>query len=1709
MTKLKEFQKKRENLKRSLVIFEKFVFSLDDQPNELQKIELELRLNKIKDILMEFDDIQDEIERLSSSEHIEDEERSNFEEQYFKVSGRANFLLAKPKPSVEVTEGKRKQSIKLPPIRLPTFSGDYESWLEFRDTYKSLVHNNTDIDNVNKMHHLKSVLKDNAAEVVHRLQVTEENYEIAWQLLCSRYDNERLLTNSHITALFNTQVITRESHESIRQLIDNFTKNLLSLESLNEPVKQWDSLIIYIASSKLDSTTRRKWEEYIPSLNNITFDNFITFLRDRADLLETMQATGTAPSSSRYNTSATSSKDAAYGKTLRRPKEQSLLTMNKQIDSSQTKVSTVCPKCNGDHLLRTCDSFLKLTTDQKAEKVSQWNVCFNCLRPGHYAIKCWRGRCKTCNRKHHTLLHGYQPQNAKHPQPGDAPVDADVSLMSRQCNGQVLLSTAVVQIYDSSGKPIRARAILDNGSTSCLMTEKLHEKLNLPVDDVNTSVFGVNKQQVKLTKTCKARVKSLINDYEFEKTYYILPTITSNLPSYSVDITALNIPTDFVLADPNFHTPCNVDLLLGANVFWDLLENGRMKLGRNKPIMCQTKLGWVISGFCPTISQAVNDEVVCNLLSHTDNTEILNNNLTRFWLLDECSVKSPSSYYTQEEMACENHFIENTTRMPDGQFCVRVPLKKPLDSLGDSYKKAQRCLYFMERRLEKDETLNTMYKQFLDEYEQLGDMTKITDPEKQKLGNFLPHHGVLRQESITTKLRVVFNASSETTTGVSVNDLQMVGPTIQSDVVSILLRFRSQPYVFTADITKFYRRVLVHPDDRQLQQILWRASPSEPVNTYQLNTVTYGTASAPFLAIRCLKQLSLECKDQQIAEAIANDFYVDDFIGSASSKAEAKHIIAGVTETLQSASMQLRKWRTNDETLIHDVTNDNKDISLGNLDEVKALGVGWKSSTDELYFSTNKVTNTTKGKVTKRYILSTISKIFDPLGLAAPSVVQCKILLQSLWLHKLSWDEEVPDKVLSQWNKIINTISALDKIRIPRSAISTYIYFEFHTFTDASEAAYGACLYIRSVTEGRVITRLLMAKSRVSPIAKALTTPKLELCGALIGAKLVQKARAALRVSPRSCTYWTDSTIVLGWLRMLPVKLKIYVRNRVSDILEITEDSNWRHVPTHLNPADYVSRGVPATELSSLQLYWNGPDFLKNTEEEWPKNIYTQELPEVKEETTLITTEQVEPQFLFERYSSFQKLLRVTSYILRFIHNMKNADKITGVLKTCELERARKLLVKLAQAESFPDYNTNTSMHKKQFSKLNVFIDSEGLLRVGGRLTNSQFDYDKKHPLLLGSSHTLTKLLFMSEHKRLLHAGPQAMLASIRQKYWPLGGRNLSRTTYHKCVLCTRMKGATTTPLMGNLPATRVQLTSPFQVVGVDYAGPIFSASKKGRGCTLTKVYIAIFVCFSVKAVHLELVSNLTTDGYMAALHRFVSRRGLPSDIYSDNGTQFVGAYNELKRFLASNSIQISDRASRDNINFHFVPPYSPHFAGLAEAAVKSTKHHLVRVLGNSHLTFEELCTVLFQIESILNSRPITPLSSDPNDLEALTPGHFIIGRPLTAVPQSDYSDINMNRLNRYQRTQQLQQHFWSRWSKEYVSELQQRQKWNLHTDNVLTKDIMVLIKDDNAPPMKWKLGRIVATYPGSDGICRVADVRTSAGIVRRNFKRICPLPTC
>ncbi|XP_043263590.1 uncharacterized protein LOC122403871 [Colletes gigas] len=462
-------------------------------------------------------------------------------------------------------------------------------------------------------------------------------------------------------------------------------------------------------------------------------------------------------------------------------------------------------------------------------------------------------------------------------------------------------------------------------------------------------------------------------------------------------------------------------------------------------------------------------------------------------------------------------------------------------------------------------------------------------------GFYLPHHAVIKPTSTTTKIRIVFDGSARSSTGLSLNDTLLTEPTIQDDIFALLVRFRLHTYVLTGDIEKMYRQFLIRPEDRRYQRILWRDN-DDKIKTYELNTVTFGLSPAPFLAIRSIQQLA---DDERVEAPVAatvlqRDLYVDDLLTGADTYTEAINLREQTIRLLKLGGLHIRQWASNEPRLLTGLPEAQMHTKYFGDATVKTLGVSWQARDDHITYSVDPNIET---RVTKRTILSTIAKIFDPLGLLAPVITTAKLLMQQLWQLQLAWNESLPASIHTEWTTYVKELPLLNRTSFERHVCQRAMHaVGLHGFCDASERAYGACLYVRLA----------------SPPLKVVSLARLELCGAVLLASLVSTIHEINAFNFDSVRLWTDSTVVLSWLRKEPCTLKTFVANRVSEIQQKTDIAVWHHVQSEDNPADLISRGQSSARILNDSLWRHGPEWLANNVTDWPKSrfIITSEVPE-------------------------------------------------------------------------------------------------------------------------------------------------------------------------------------------------------------------------------------------------------------------------------------------------------------------------------------------------------------------------------------------------------------------------------------------------------------------------------------------------------------------
>ncbi|XP_050682068.1 uncharacterized protein LOC126977342 [Leptidea sinapis] len=1152
------------------------------------------------------------------------------EEKYEGLNSETSLEVSKMRP-------------KLPPISIPQFSGDYSQWMSFRDLFRSLIHNDDRLTKIEKHHYLKSSLSGEAEQLLKHYSLTEANYDDAWKKLNERYENKRMIVNNILSRFLSQKALTTESAKGIKDLLDTSSQCLTSLTNLK--VDSWNSIVVHILVSKLDIESHKLWEQSLENSTSIpTYEDLISFLEKR---FRTMEMVNISQPPQRHT-----------------PKTVQQSPRATTAKSFATEVENTCTFCSQNHYICHCKGFASLPVPERQDFVKKNNICFNCLVKGHSVVNCRQSTvCKKCGRRHHTLIHFTSPKDdnaGNTAKERDSPkgnstagpktsCNVSVNLKAETNDDLVILATAVVYVDSKNSGTYALRALVDQGSQGSFISEGAAQLLKLNRIPVNGKISGISNSSVVTTKSMVSLTVHSTKDNAstFKVNAYVLRKLTSLLPSreFPQDTWPLSMQLD--LADPNFHKPGSIDILLGADVHAYILLEGLHK--SNSLIALNSRLGWLISGRVSQTDSVAYEHNMVVMQTKVETDQLLR----RFWEIEEnLPHKKPM---TDLEIQCEEHFKNTHTRNDVGRYIVRLPFKEdPPTNLGDAKPLAISRLQQMEKRFTRKPEFKEEYHTFLKQYESQGHMMMVPEKETetQKV-YYLPHHAVLRSTSLSTKLRVVFDGSAAPEKGKSLNDELLIGCSLQQDIRDLITRWRQHKICLVADIRQMYRRILVNNDDVDYQRIVWRESPTQPIKEYRLLTVTYGTSCAPFLAIRTLHQLAEDEKNDfpTEAEILKNDVYMDDLMTGASTVGDVVKLQKGLTELLARGGFPLHKWSSNSKVVLSQIPNVDKDsesaINIKVEDTIKTLGITWNSDADNFELNVN-LNYCSTNSITKRYVLSTIAKSFDPLGWLTPAIIILKIFMQKLWLAGLDWDEELPTDLKVEWNTYLDRFTHTENIQFPRwfGVSDDTTKRELHGFSDASCTAYAAVVYLRVLgNEGEVKVYLVIAKSKVAPV-KQISVPRLELCGAVLLAKLIQHVKTILNIPDDDVFTWTDSTIVLAWLRKTPNTWTTFVANRTSEILTLTNSNQWHHVCSANNPADLASRGTFPNDLQQSNLWWSGPQFLHDTDgfELSPVDIPSTDL-EMKATTKILCNvnfiEKDDAISYLKRFSTLSKLIRM------------------------------------------------------------------------------------------------------------------------------------------------------------------------------------------------------------------------------------------------------------------------------------------------------------------------------------------------------------------------------------------------------------------------------------------------------------------------------------
>uniref|UniRef100_A0A8D8SE53 Integrase catalytic domain-containing protein n=1 Tax=Cacopsylla melanoneura TaxID=428564 RepID=A0A8D8SE53_9HEMI len=1711
-----------DQVRSTLLRAKKLLFS--DRMTELHTVSQKVNVDKtLKGTLLEkavdIDKLRSDFESvIEELETIEIKANSDYQptfeglDSFMDMYSSVKYAVQKFQGASNTKSTSPVEVPKIPVLDLPSFNGNPRDWPIFYETFKSVIHTNKSLSDDQKVQYLISRLKDQALSLCSGIPPIGSNYETIFKALTDRYQDVRSLASYYIDNILNFKTIKEESKAEYNNFIDQFGASVAALRALK--IENLDEFLLYaIGIKKLDVEMRKKFEtKFLENEGLPLYSDLIKFVQDYVRVIERTDRV------------------APVSKFVPTRNRSHMVSM---VAASSHNEDTSCQVCKkGKHPLFQCGEFGKMEPSQRFEQVKSLKLCFNCFSPHHSVIRCSsKHTCKICKYKHHTMLHlnSYAKFSAEEPKPSSNHVktqDSVVACCSASSSSShvkhhtVLLATVKVNVRNTSGEDIKVRMLLDSGSMCNFITKSCCSKLGLKYQPATLSVSGVGSSVSETKGITSFQFSSRFDNNK----HYVVPNALvidkiSKLPTCHVDVHSLKYLEGLQLSDDTFHTPGNIDCLIGAELFPQIVKHRRV-MPNDSPVILESELGDIIMGQVPALSSG---GVPASFhVSHVSPEEPLETIVKKFWHMEE--VPSPADELTLEEKKCDKYFVSTTQRLANGRYSVSLPFKVSPSNLGNSHEIAKKRLLNLEKKFQIDPEFYMNYKKAINAYMDDGHASLVQSYDTNSESYFMSHFAVVRLNRLTTKTRIVFDNSCVTSTGVSLNDVLHTGPMLYKSLFDLLTKFRLFPFAYTGDIKAMFLQVVIQEPDRKYQRFLWRDSTSQPIQCYEMERLVFGARPSPFLAQRVLLQLASDegIRYPEAAMELSQNFYMDDYLSSYLDKEEAVSTVTKLVSLLQEGGFELTKLASNDIDSLNRVSKSDKSIECVEWDTdtcLKVLGVQWNPTEDCFTFKVNLEDLV----FTKRGILSTVAKIFDILGLISPVITFAKLIIKDLWRLKIDWDEKLPDSICQKWKKFVQELYLLQDLKIARHlSIVKDSTVRLIGFCDASFAAMGACVYAHVDTGGVINTHLICAKSKIAP-TKYVTIPRLELCSSLLLAKLMDSVlktfQSKYEIEQVIC--FSDSKVALYWISSESVRWKTFVANRVTKIQELVSEDKWFHVKGTENPADCLSRGITPKELISHKLWSNGPTWLPSPVHTWMlSSVNESALSEQMSNDKLLeeklnvlhigNSKKSEENVLLKlslRISKWNILLRTVALVLKFCHLLPGGTITVQDLETSELK-----LIQALQNEVFCDDLKNLKNNKPishSLLKLRPFVKDNTLL-CGGRISNAnQIGYHHAHPIILPKKHHIVNLLINYEHEKNLHTGPQLLLSIIRKKYWIIGGRDIVRQQVMKCVVCFKNNPKTVNPIMADLPPCRVQESKAFLHCGVDYAGPFNVTISRHRGVKTQKAYLCLFICMTTKALHLELASSLTTEAFLSCLRRFIARRGTVKVLYCDQGTNFVGASNMLSdmyKFLDSKPFKdaFENELLNQRIVFRFNPPASPHFGGLWESNVRQVKTHLYKVIGSQILSYEELYTIFTEIESICNSKPLCPIDSDASAPQALTPAHFLMQQPAEGLLCA--GEVPLPLSQRFKLVSQLVQSFWKRFSNEYLSQLQERAKW-LKDDVQLKPGLLVLIKSDNSPVLSWPLGRILEVFPGQDDVVRVARVQVKGGELRRPAVKLCPLP--
>ena len=1611
----------------------------------------------------------------------------------------------------------RPRPPKVKAVDPPKFNGDICSYGTFKSDYSTLM--------VPQYGESAYILREClTGEALNVIKGVEDSFDKMMERLDKRYGDKKKVTEAIVNKVRKLRPIPNDDSKYLIEFVDTIEWAVLELGK--NGLTEIDSL--YMASSieeRLNDKIKTKWAEVVQENLLATDENFLNELvkflikqKEVALYLSSELRSGEKGKASIHSLKVEELKCEAneeigkFNLIL-----DSLNNLTKIISNSNTTKKPpnnsfkrcIFHKRNG-HPTAICWDFKKMDVMEQIKFLKDNNACLACFSQEHPTKECDRTVCDKmsngtqCGQRHHPSFHDIFMTKP----------EMKVTSLNLNSKANILMMISSIRAKDKE-----VTTFWDPGANASLISHKMAQGLGLKGRDVMIDVerAGGNIEYDFLTKEYTVPLIDL-HGHKIEIKTFGMDMVSSPAPKVNMSKIGEIFPqlNGFGCSRPDGE----IHLLIGLDYSWLLPE---LVVGVGNLQLRGNRFGYVICGEHPLI----HVEGERNHRLYTINIKNKNyvgemyeveNNVKAFIESDTLGIDSNpkcagckcgnctlgGKHYSLKEEAELQLINDGLTYDEKNQiWTVKYPWIKDPSTLPNNYSLAMSRLKALESKLKKrgPEYCAAYHSQINDML--IRNVARILSAEE--INNycgpvfFLPHTDIAKPESESTPLRIVFDPS-HSYKGVCINDYWAKGPDVLNNLIGVLLRFREGYVAMACDIAKMYNSVKMYCKDQQCHRFLWREFDSTRTpSQYALTCVPFGDRPSACIAMLALKRTALNMKEEhpKASEAIDRNSYVDDILPSAENIEDATDMMIDVQNITKTGGFAVKEWIVSGTQTPYP-----EELNVVSKVEKKILGVKWLPTKDLFMFTFEKIAeqatsiNKDNELMTRRKFLSIVATLFSPMGLIAPIILEGKLLMRKLIteyrnenLKVLNWDEPLALQVLNQCMNYLFKISHMTipftRCLKPSAAIGQPTLV---IFSDASKESYGAAAYVRwQIEDSNFESFLVMAKSKLSPL-KVIVIPRLELNGAVIGARIREFIVREMNFTFEKVYHLTDSGIVQAQIQAESHHFQPFTAVRIGEIQNKTQKDEWFWIPGDVNVADMVTR-TDYTIESLTNIWQKGPEFLSKPVDEWPiKRNLTTEIPDKIVRYKINKCEINEAPILqLRNFKGFRFMINVLCRCKQAFKR-KTFLAIRETPNPNDMAEVEELVIKLVQKQLPKDW-------ERQYAKLGVFMNDSGVICVGQRIPQwMKKDYDKQQFVLLPTTHPVTQNIVEEVHNR-GHLGVDACIAKLQCKFWVPGARKLIRTVRSKCSTCRKADKRLAGQVMGMLPPERIHPTPPFMHTALDIFGPIMvrdTVKKRSKG----KAYGVIFNCFVTRAIHIELMDGYDTTAFLHAFRRFSAVRGYPSYVYSDLGSQLQASSREIQSLMKEVTVgSVQEFASTHGTEFRWdftQSADSPWQNGLSEALIKSVKRCLTIAIGESVLTFSELQTTLYEVSDLLNERPIgIKPGTEPSLGKYLCPNDILLGRTLNRPPHGQFLDeetaVKLSKRMKF--NQDIIRTFFKRWRRDYFPTLIIRQKWHTAKRDPQVGDV-VLVQDNNVVRDLWKLGQISEVKKGVDNRVRDVTVR-------------------